>query len=81
MFCSYGFGAGVERAGRAAAGAHGEDERRDASGGRQLAAAENVPRPTGYTKTVINEPHQSVTDGPDGPHVQPGRFAQATSSE
>lgn len=84
MFRSYGerFGTDVEHA-RWAAGAHGENERRDAFGGWQLAAAtaENVLRPTGYTKTVINEPHQSVTGGPDGPHVQPGRFAQATSSE
>lgn len=73
----------VERA-RRPAGADGEDQRRDALGRRQLAAAaatENVPQTIGYTKTFINEPHQSVTDGPDGPYVQPGRFAQATSSE
>lgn len=73
----------VERAGWSV-GANGEDEWRDAFGRWQLAAAaaaENVPKTIGYTKTFINEPHQSVTDGPDGPYVQPGRFAQATSSE
>jgi len=72
----------VQRAGRAA-GADGDDERRGVVGGRKLAAAatENVSQAIGYTKTFINEPHQPVTDGPNGPYVQSGRFAQAASSE